>query len=577
MRHGFISAAAGVPELRSGDCAFNLHSVMSVCRAAAEHSVSVLLLPPMCVTGPDCGDLLYQYDLIDAAVCGLIELCEMTADMNMLIFAGLPLPLDGVLYECSAALINGGILGIVPKRENIGRATLTVEGFHVPFGSDLLFSCANVPALTVGAGFSHRDIGRLSGLGASLAVCHERVSPFAGGHARQRDICLMQSELHHAAVLHSGAGIVAEDGVLLAEAKRFTPSLAVSEIDVELIESIRRKEAGRAPEPRDQVPFTLNERETALTRHVPSLPFAAGDYNEIFMLASQSLARRLRHTGAGRAVIGLSGGLDSALASLIAANALSVMGRPASDVLAVMMPGFGTGSRTSANARELARSMGFTVREIDISAAAARHLKDIGHKGEKDIVFENAQARERTKTLLNIANAENGIVIGTGDMSELALGFCTYGGDCLSHFGVNADIPKTLARELVRYVADSTPELREILNDIVCTPVSPELLPGEPQLTEEILGPYELNDFFLYHTLRHGFPRDKIIRMAEYAFGGKYERERIENAMDNFNRRFFASQFKRVCSPDTARISGISLADFRIPSENGWGRLGGNI
>ena len=568
MRHGFISAAAGIPELRNGDCAHNIQSVMSVCRAASENGASVLLLPPMCIPGADCGALLRQYDLLDASVNGLLELCELTSDMNLLVMAGLPLPLDGALYECSAALLGGKILGIVPEGRRVEPTTLTIEGFHVPFGSDLLFSCVNVPALTVGIGFSHRDIGRLSKLGATLIACHERESPFAGGHSKQRALCLMQSELYHAAVLHSGVGLVAEDGVPLAEAKRFTPSMAVSEIDAELIESVRRGEARYAPEPRNQIPFVLEERETPLTRFVSPLPFTGGGYDEIFMLASQALARRLRHTGASRAVLGLSGGLDSALAALIAANALSVMNRPSSDLLAVLMPGYATGSRTSSNARELAKRMGFTVRELDIRRAVSRHLSDIGHGGENDAVFENAQARERAKILLDIANAENGLVAGTSDMSELALGYCTYGGDCISHFGVNADIPKTLARELVRYVASNTPELSGILNDIADTPFSPELLPETPRLTEEITGAYELNDFFLYHTLRYGFPRDKIIRLAEYAFGDKYEN--IPAALGDFNRRFFSSQFKRVCSPDIARISKISLAGYKISSENNW-------
>jgi NAD+ synthase (glutamine-hydrolysing) len=541
---------------------------MSVCRAASENGASVLLLPPMCISGADCGDLLYQYDLLDASVECLLELCELTSDMDMLVIAGFPLPLDSALYKCTAALHGGKILGIVPEGKRVEPTTLTIEGFHVPFGSDLLFSCVNIPALTIGIGFSHIGIGRLSELGATLIACHEREASFVGGHAKQRDLCLTQSELYHAAVLHSGVGLVAENGVPLAEAKRFTPSMAVSEIDAELIESVRRKNADYSPEPRNQIPFAFDERETALTRYISPLPFTDGNYDEVFMLASQSLARRLKHTGASRAVLGLSGGLDSALAALIAANALSVMDRPSSDVLAVLMPGYATGSRTSSNARELARLMGFTVREIDIRQAVARHLSDIGHKGEADVVFENAQARERTKILFDIANAENGIVIGTGDMSELALGFCTYGGDCMSHFGVNADIPKTLARELVRYAACSTSELGEVLNDITNTPISPELLPDKPQLTEEILGSYELNDFFLYHTLHYGFPRDKIVRLAEYVFGDKYED--IPTALDNFSRRFFSSQFKRVCSPDVARISKISLADFKISSENSW-------
>ncbi|MCL1820743.1 MAG: NAD(+) synthase, partial [Oscillospiraceae bacterium] len=482
------------------------------------------------------------------------------------------LPLDGRLHNCVAAIMNGSVIGIVPETKGIERTILTIEGVNIPFGSDLLFSCANIPALTIGIAFSNADTARLADMGATLILYPSVKTAMAGEYVKQREQYCQNSETYHTAALHVGNGLIIENGVVLAEARRFEPSLAVSEIDVDLIDAVRRTDTRRcadgvAPYGNAAIPFTLTERETELTRRVDPNPFIPHDLDEVFLITAHALANRLRGTDAKHAVLGLSGGLDSALAALTARNALALLERPPSDVFAVLMPGFATGSRTSSNARELAELLGFTVREIDIRRSVTLHLEEIGHGGEKDITYENAQARERTQILLDLANAEGGIVLGTGDMSELALGFCTYGGDSISHFGVNADIPKTLARALVRraaYTSDDS-HITTLLLDIVDTPVSPELLPGG-QLTESIVGAYELNDFFMYHTLRYGFTRDKIIRLAERAFEGKYDK--LPEALDRFRKRFAASQFKRACSPDIARVSRVSLADYTFPSEN---------
>lgn len=576
MLHGFISVAAGTPDLRAGDCAYNARSILAAQAAAAKNGASILLLPELCITGGDCGDLFGQYDLLDMAIGALTELAENTGDL--LTFVGFPLPLDGRLYNCMAAIKGGNIIGIVPNAKDVPRTILTIEGVNVPFGTDLMFSCANLPTLTIAVAFSHVDTDRLAQMGATLIVYPSESIALAGEYVKRREIYTLKSGLFHTAALHVGNGLIIENGVTLAEARRFEPSLAVSEIDLELIDAARRYEArqnerraeGVAPYTGVPVPFTLSESETVLTRHIDQQPFVPDDLDEVFLLAAHALAKRIKHIGSRYAVLGLSGGLDSTLAALTARNALALLERPPSDVLAVLMPGFATGSRTSSNARELASLLGFTVREIDIRRSVTAHLEDIRHNGEKDVTFENAQARERTQILFDLANAENGIVIGTGDMSELAMGFCTYGGDHLSHYGVNADIPKTLAQALVRHAAykSEVAGITALLLDIVDTPISPELLPGNPQLTEDILGAYELNDFFLYYTLRYGFPREKLAMLANKAFGGKYGD--IAEALDKFYKRFYAAQFKRVCSPDIARVNKVSLVDFKIPTENGW-------
>lgn len=578
MRHGFISVAAGTPDLRAGDCAYNARSILAAQAAAAKNGASVLLLPELCITGGDCGDLFGQYDLLDMAIGALIELSENTGDL--LTFVGLPFPLDGRLYNCMAAITGGEVVGIVPNAKDISRTILTIEGVNVPFGSDLMFACADLPTLTIGVAFSHLDTERLAEMGATLIVYPGEGLALAGEYVKRREIYKLKSELFRTAALHVGNGIIIENGVILAEARRFEPSLAVSEIDIDLIDAVRRATTpaacGGTPAAggyfgnSTAVPFSLKECDTVLTRHVDPQPFIPDDLDEMFLLTANALASRIRHVGVNCAVLGLSGGLDSTLAALTIRNALALLERPPSDVLAVLMPGFATGSRTSSNARELATLLGFTAREIDIRRSVTTHLEDIKHKGEKDVTFENAQARERTQILFDLANAENGLVIGTGDMSELAMGFCTYGGDHLSHYGVNADIPKTLAQALVRHAAykSEVAEITALLLDIVDTPISPELLPGKPQLTEEILGAYELNDFFLYHTLRYGFTREKLAFLANKAFGGKYGD--IAEALNSFYKRFYSSQFKRVCSPDIARVSSVSLANFRFPTENGW-------
>ncbi|MCL1821112.1 MAG: hypothetical protein FWG36_10735, partial [Oscillospiraceae bacterium] len=400
MNHGFIPVTAGTPDLRTGDCVFNARSIFAAQTAAANNGAAILLLPELCVTGGDCGSLFNQYDLLDLSVGALIELAENTGEL--LTFIGLPLPLDGRLHNCVAAIMNGNVIGIVPETKGIERTLLTIEGVNIPFGSDLLFSCANIPALTIGVAFSSADTARLADMGATLILYPSVNTAMAGEYVKQREQYCQSSETYHTAALHVGNGLIIENGVVLAEARRFEPSLAVSEIDVDLIDAVRRTDTRRcaegvAPYGNAAIPFTLTERETELTRRIDPNPFIPHDLDEVFLITAHALANRLRVTDAKHAVLGLSGGLDSALAALTARNALALLERPPSDVLAVLMPGFATGSRTSSNARELAELLGFTVREIDIRRSVTLHLEEIGHGGEKDITYENAQARERTQ------------------------------------------------------------------------------------------------------------------------------------------------------------------------------------
>ncbi len=605
MHHGFVPVAAATPALRVADCAYNVSQIIAMRRTAVEHQVSLLLLPSLCLTGATCGDLFYQYTLLDAAVGALLSVCADSAEDDLLTFVGLPLPLDGKIYHCMAAIHRGAILGIVPQRRPVDNryfapapaapTTLTLEGYAVPFGADLLFTCANVPSLTVGIAFTSCETQQLSERGATLILYPSAKPSIVGQYVKQRSFWMSQSAIHHTAALHAGAGLgesamegtfaghglVIENGRLLAEAPRFSTSLAVSEIDLERMENERRRDTNFISQSSDQsrCSFSLTKRTVTLTRHVPHLPFVpeyapdwASHCEEAFLLAAHALAGRVRHVGCDCVVLGLSGGLDSTLAALTCANAMSLMERPTSDVLAVCMPGFATGARTSGNARIVAAQLGFTVREIDIRPSVVQHLEDINHKNRDDVAFENAQARERTQILLDLANAHKGIVVGTGDLSELALGFCTYGGDSLSHFGVNADIPKTFARAMVQYAAEVSDNeaLNEALLDVVETPISPELLPGPTvQATEDILGPYELHDFYLYYTIRWGFPPDKILRLAVQAFGEKYDMDTLQNVLTKFYTRFFANHFKRICSPDIAHLGSVSLSPgrYRAPSE----------
>ena len=596
MKDGFISVACGAPKLRLADCACNAEQSFQMMRSAEKAGVKVLVLPELGLTGYTCGDLFYQDALLREAEEGLKTVLEATRNLEVVAAVGMPLRVHNELYNCAVIIQKGRILGVVPKthlpnysefyeKRWFAPAPAEAESLpllgqeFVPFGAGQVFRCENVPGLVLG-----------------FEICEDLWSPDSPSVRRQ--LVTMQSAKLLCGYVYASAGagestsdlvfgahqMIAENGALLAE-RRFEGGLLVSEIDVQRLgyERRRTQSLGSGNGGCGKV-FALTEGKTKLTRHVSPMPFVPegkedrdGRCREILLLASLGLKRRLEHTGAKCAVVGLSGGLDSTLAVLITGLAMKMMDRPLSDIIAVTMPCFGTTDRTRNNAVLLAEQMGASLRTVDISQSVRSHFRDIGHDPEDhDLTYENAQARERTQVLMDIANEHGGLVIGTGDLSELALGWCTYNGDHMSMYGVNASIPKTLVRHLVGYLSrdGEEPELHDVLEDILDTPVSPELLPavkGEiSQRTEDLVGPYELHDFFLYYIIRWGFAPGKVFRLAQHALGRKYSREVILKWLKAFYRRFFTQQFKRNCLPDGPKIGTVSLSprgDWRMPSD----------
>lgn len=623
MRDGFIKVAAGTPKIKVADCRYNAEAVFTLMREAADQGVRVLCLPELCLTGCTCGDLLLQDALLKGAEEGLSTILAATRNLDMLTAVGMPVSYRNKLYNCAVLVHRGEILGVVPKSvidAHDGRwfvsgrgmcgEVLHLCGRNVPFGTDILFACETAPGLVVGV-----EIGtdlcaadapsrRLAEAGATLILNLSADCETVGRGDYRRQLVYGQSARLLCGYVYANAGdgesttdmvyaghnIVAENGVLLAQRRFATAAgLAVSEVDVERLCYERRRMStfvGNTGEDCRRVSFPLFPSTTNLTRPVPHMPFVPdgmGDCaercDEILRIAALGLKKRLEHTGAKTAVIGLSGGLDSTLAILITMVAMSLLNRPTTDVIAVTMPCFGTTDRTRDNAVELATRLGCTLKRIDIGESVRQHFHDIGQSMENhDVTFENAQARERTQVLMDIANQNGGLVIGTGDMSELALGWATYNGDHMSMYAVNASIPKTLVRHLVSFVCDDKAEedkdLSDVLADILDTPVSPELLPavnGEiAQITEDLVGPYELHDFYLYYVVRWGFAPRKVLRLAEYAFGRRYDRATLLKWLRNFYRRFFAQQFKRSCLPDGPKVGTVSLSprgDWCMPSD----------
>ncbi len=622
MRDGFIKVAAGTPDIRVADCNFNANSAVSLVDKANSAGAKLLCLPELCLTGYTCGDLFFQDSLLWAAEAAL-ELClRLTAETKLLFALGLPVQLDGRLHNCAAVCFRGKLLGLVPKTAvaNYGEfqdsrwfsggekpcREINFAGRTAPFGTNLLFPCPAMPGLCVGVEIcedlwvSAPPSTALAANGATVILNLSANCELAAKSSYRRDLVRIQSAKLLCGYIYANAGegesttdlvfsghsFIAENGAILAE-KRFENGLILSELDINhLVFSRRRINSEASDTVKDfcPIPFELEEKETKLTRDIPKLPFVPEDEElrakrceEIITIAAFGLKKRIQHTGAKKLVLGISGGLDSTLAMLISVKAMSLLGMPGEDLIAVTMPGFGTSRRTRANAESLVSQLGAKLRTVSIDAAVRQHFADIGHdENDRNVVYENAQARERTQVLMDIANGCDGLVIGTGDMSELALGWATYNGDHMSMYGVNAGIPKTLVRHLVSYYAQTTDNagLSAILKDVLATPVSPELLPAQQgdisQKTEELVGPYELHDFFLYHLIRWGSRPKKVLRMAEYAFAGEYDRETIRSWEKVFIKRFFAQQFKRSCLPDGPKVGTLSLSprgDWRMPSD----------
>lgn len=628
MRDGLIKVAAGTPGVKVADCRHNAEACFTLMREAYNQGVRVLALPELCLTGYTCGDLFLQDALLNASEEALDTVLEATKNLDMLTVLGLPVRYKNKLYNCAAIIQRGEILGVVPKTHipNYGEfyegrwfssvptfegcGNVKLAGRTAAFSSRFLFECESMPDLVVGVEICE-DLWAvvppscaLAGGGATLILNLSASDETVGKDAYRRSLVAGQSAKLVCGYVYADAGegesstdmvfaghnLIAENGALLAE-RRFAAGLTVSEVDVQKLARERRRmntfPAGRiADEDFVRVSFMLESATTTLTRHISPTPFIPEDpaerkarCDEILLIAALGLKQRLEHTHAKCAVVGLSGGLDSTLAILIAAVAMKLLDRPASDILAVTMPCFGTTDRTRDNAVELAGRLGATLRSIDITNSVKSHFKDIGQSMENhDVTFENGQARERTQVLMDLANQAGGLVVGTGDLSELALGWCTYNGDHMSMYAVNASIPKTLVRHLVSSVAgdkgEEDPSLANVLVDILDTPVSPELLPAVngsiSQKTEDLVGPYELHDFFLYYFLRWGMSPRKLLRLAEQAFGRKYDRATILKWLRTFCRRFFSQQFKRSCMPDGPKVGSVTLSprgDWRMPSD----------
>ena len=630
MRDGFVTVAAGTPKIRVADCRYNAEQIFTLMREADKQGVKVLVLPELCLTGYTCGDLFLQETLLNGAEEGLRTILEATKNLDMIAAVGLPVrdKWNNKLYNCAAVIQKGEILGLVPKTylPNYGEFyehrwfassggfggvdhNVTLCGQEVNLSRNGIFACTGKENLVIGVEICE-DLWApeppsavLARQGATIILNLSASNETVGKAAYRRSLVTGQSGRLVCGYVYADAGegesttdlvfvghnMIAENGTLLSE-RRFATGLTISEIDVDkLVAERRRMNTYGSPEKAPEIWrifFDMDLAKTRLTRHVSPTPFVPEDAesrearcSEILCIAALGLKKRLEHTGARTAVVGLSGGLDSTLAVLITALAMQMMGRPSSDIIAVTMPCFGTTDRTKSNAVLLAERLGATLRTVDISNSVRLHFKDIGHDPEDhSVTYENAQARERTQVLMDIANATGGLVIGTGDLSELALGWCTYNGDHMSNYAVNAGIPKTLVRHLVSFISDDKeaedPKLSGVLADILDTPVSPELLPavqGEiSQRTEDLVGPYELHDFFLYYIIRWGFGPRKVLRLAEQAFAGKYDRRVLLKWLRNFYRRFFSQQFKRSCLADGPKVGSVALSprgDWRMPSD----------
>ena len=624
MLDGFLKTAAATPTIRVADPAYNAQEIAGLLKQAAGQGVKFLMFPELCLTGYTCGDLFLQPLLLSGAEQGLAEILEESKSLPLLAAVGLPVAVEGKLYNCAAVFSQGKLLGLVPKLHipnysefyeqrhfTSGAGTageVTLCGQTVPFGEKLLFRCEDFPLFTAGFEIcedlwvAQPPSGDLAEAGALVIGNLSASDEMIGKEDYRRQLVSSQSARLVSGYVYADAGygesstdlifaghnLIGENGSILTESKLFENQLVATELDLFKLAQERRRlttyRQGREGDFR-VVSFSLPVEETTLTRWVDPHPFVPSDETQrtrrcesIFAMQTTGLCKRLEHSHSKTAVVGLSGGLDSTLALLVAARAMKRLGRPASDVVAVTMPCFGTTSRTRSNAETLAQLLGVTFRTVDLKESVLLHFKDIGHDVEDhSVVYENGQARMRTLVLMNIANQTGGLVIGTGDLSELALGWATYNGDHMSMYGVNASIPKTLIRHMVRYVADTgeEPGLHQVLLDILDTPVSPELLPptGEgtiAQVTEDLVGPYELHDFFLYYGIRWGFEPKKVYRLCRYALGDVYDNATILKWLETFYRRFFAQQFKRSCLPDGPKVGSMTLSprgDWRMPSD----------
>jgi NAD+ synthase (glutamine-hydrolysing) len=629
MNHGLVRVAAAVPELKVADCEFNSKSIIQLIKKAESLDVQFIVFPELSITAYTCGDLFHQQVLLNEAANCLNTVLEETKNTGIIAVVGIPVNVDNQMFNCGVVMQGGQILGVVPKTYIPGYKEFYEErwfasglkalnhvivlcGQEAPFGTDLLFEAVNFPGCCFGVEIcedlwvpippsSYQAVG-----GATLLFNLSASNEIVGKSDYRKELLKQQSGKCIAGYVYASSGIyesttdvvfsghamIAENGGILAESERFSydEQLILSEIDIEKLRNDRFKntsfmEAEFSKKIR-KVQFKVKEVNLeVLKRYIDPAPFVPSNNSiryerckEIFEIQTSGLGKRLKHTGIKRVVLGISGGLDSTLALLVVAKTYEKLGIASQNITAITMPGFGTTNETYNNAMELMKSLKVEIREVDIRPACIQHFKDIGHDaGIHDVTYENVQARERTQILMDVANKLNGLVIGTGDLSELALGWCTYNGDHMSMYSVNCGVPKTLVRFLVQWVAENVVEVKtgELLKKILDTPISPELLPPDPkgeikQKTEDIVGPYELHDFFLYHMIRYGASPSKILYLARQAFKGRYCEETIKSWLRVFLKRFFSQQFKRSCLPDGPKVGTISLSprgDWRMPSD----------
>ena len=620
MGYSFYRCAAAVPDVIPADCGANAEAVCRMMRQAYEKKTALLVFPELCLTGYTCDDLFFQKTLQDAALDALLEVRNTSADCpGMLVFVGLPYLCRSKLYNVAAAVQDGQILAMIPKTSLTSTGDMDerryfaqgpqeafpieIDGDEVWFGTDILLRDVSDSTFAVGAEIGTDLVGvdtpasYAAAAGATVIVNLYAGSEYAGASDQLVRRVLGCSADYHCGYVLAGAGsgesstdlvyaghsLIAESGSLLAENALFEDGLIYSELDTDRLTRERTADSlwYAVQDEYIEVPFEVQEQDTELIRSIDPEPFIPESEQKIAALLeiqARGLARRLSHTHSKRAVIGVSGGSDSTLAMLVAARAADILGWERDKILAVTMPCFGTTKRTRSNAEILAESLGAELRTVDISESVRVHFAAIGHdESDHSVVFENAQARERTQVLMDIANGCSGLVVGTGDLSELALGWATYNGDHMAMYSVNASVPKTLVRRIIRAEAAKHPgtALEKTLLDILDTPVSPELLPPTEggqiaQITEDLVGPYELHDFFIYYCVKYGFSPDKIEWMAGRAFEGQYDPAIIRHYLEFFYRRFFSQQFKRSCMPDGPKVTEISLSPrgaFRMPSD----------
>ena len=625
MKDGFIKVAAATPKIKVADPAYNTEEILKIIDETEKNGASILVFSELTISGYTCGDLFLQQPLLTECKNQLLRIVKATENKSMLVVVGCPIVIKQKLYNCAVVISDGSILGIVPKThlpnysefyelrhftsgEGLEEDLWFGEEFgYVNVAVNQLFKCKEIPELVVACEICE-DLwvplppSTYHAMAGATVICNPSASvETTTKESYRRSLVSNQSARLLAAYIYADAGegestqdvvysghhLICENGSVLAEAKRFTNEIIYADIDVQKLAVERRKMTsfpGGQTDDYFEQEFSLEVKENKITRTFPKAPFVPDNQDErdkrcdeILSLQSMGLKKRLEHTNCKHAVVGISGGLDSTLAVLVTARAFDLLDIPRENLICVTMPCFGTTDRTYQNAVSLIKELGATLKEVRIEKAVRQHFADIGHdENNHDVTYENSQARERTQILMDMANQYNGMVIGTGDMSELALGWATYNGDHMSMYAVNCSVPKTLVRYLVLYYAETTEnkKLSEVLMDVLDTPVSPELLPPVDgvisQKTEDLVGPYELHDFFLYYMLRFGFPKSKLYRMAKLTFDGVYDDETIKKWLDKFYWRFFSQQFKRSCLPDGPKVGSVAVSprgDLRMPSD----------